>query len=48
MTEPPRHRRIWVLAALILSVAAAAAAWTVQADRNPQPAVMPYDPLPRW
>ncbi|WP_158287756.1 hypothetical protein [Falsiroseomonas bella] len=48
MTEPPRHRRYWVLAALILVVAAAAAALTVQADRTPQPAVMPYDPLPRW
>jgi hypothetical protein len=48
MTEPPRRRRFWVLAALLLAVAAAAAALSVQADRAPQPTVLPYDPLPRW
>ncbi|WP_170984777.1 hypothetical protein [Roseomonas sp. AR75] len=48
MSEPPRRRRFWILAALLLVIAAVAAGLTVHADRQPQPVIVPYDPLPRW
>jgi hypothetical protein len=43
-----RPRRLWVVAVLLLSVAALGVGLAVRADREEAAQVIPYDPLPRW
>jgi hypothetical protein len=43
-----RPRRHWVVAVLLLSVAALGVGLAVRADREEAAQVVPYDPLPRW
>lgn len=48
MLLPPTRRRLWLLVALALAVAAFGAGVNVQADRDAPPEIKPYDPLHRW
>jgi hypothetical protein len=47
MPAPP-GRRLWILVATLGVAAALGLGITVQAQRDPTPAVQPYDPMPRW
>lgn len=46
---PAQQRRIlWILVGVLAAVAAAGLGIAVHAQRDPTPAVQPYDPMPRW
>ncbi|MGG5821715.1 hypothetical protein [Falsiroseomonas sp. HW251] len=44
----PARRRLWIVLTTLVAAGVLGLGIGVQAERDPTPAVQPYDPMPRW